>query len=270
MTYGDRNRNNNAWNKCQQKALQQREIPKHHCTNTLAHGRYSNVSPPANWPHELENLVDFMPEWRVLLRRFALIYSVWIASTLVTGAEQSCMKNHDHFLLVGLGLAILSGLAPTLLCLSDTFEAKYYCERSFFAPYAVALAFFVLLPFVRARTHKLARAAMLVTSAVANLAFASWLFDRFGSFYLPIILSTVVVCVLTASFAAIEITVRYIAIACMAGLVVAFVFPILIIEGVCMWGCTWRNIFYFAGAWSFWHTAIFVAIYTGKRYSLSS
>lgn len=173
-----------------------------------------------------------------------------------------------------LGLALLSGLLPTLLL----FDAANYFADLLFAPYAIALALLVLLPFIRPKSHRLARSMILVAAAITNLAFAYWLVDPLNSWFsgslvvdlsflamfLPILLSTVIISVVTAIIASIKITARFIAIACVAGSVAGLVVPYLLLEAVCWFDCTRWDDLPFAGGWVVWHTAIFLAINSGK------
>ena len=176
-----------------------------------------------------------------------------------------------------LGLALLSGSLPTFLTISESDLVGLY-----FAPYSLAMALLVLIPFVHAKKYRFTRSVILVVAAVANLAFASWLVEPLGNWLnasydvdlsilailLPILLSTLFIAVVTAIIAPIKITARYIAIACVAGSVVGLVFPFLVLEmGICWFNCTWLNDLSFMGGWMIWHTAILIIIYSGEMHS---
>ncbi|MBT8144955.1 MAG: hypothetical protein KJO55_09660, partial [Gammaproteobacteria bacterium] len=155
-----------------------------------------------------------------------------------------------------LGLAQLSGLLPTLLLYTKDSGAYFYFENSFFAPYSIALALLVLIPFVHTNSFRFTRSLILVAAAVVNLAFAYWLVQPLADLFnaplgmglgiipimLPIVLSSVTISIVTALVVSIRITVRYVAIACGAGLVAGFVFPILVLDmAVCFLDCTVWN-----------------------------
>jgi len=174
-----------------------------------------------------------------------------------------------------LGLALLSGSLPTFLPYSENNLIDMY-----FLPYSVSLALLVLIPFIHAKAYRVTRCTILISAAVANLAFASWLVEPLGrwldalydvdlsilAIVLPVLSSTLIISVVTALVARIEITVRYIVIACIAGSVAGIVFPYLVLDmGICWFDCTWRNSLYFMGGWMIWHTAIFITVYSGTN-----
>ncbi|NND60746.1 MAG: hypothetical protein HKN49_10805 [Gammaproteobacteria bacterium] len=177
-------------------------------------------------------------------------------------------------------LALLSGLLPTFLLYTKDSGAYYHLENMFFAPYSIALALFVLVPFVHANSLRFTRSLVLVAAAVVNLAFAYWLVQPLADLFnaplgmgpgiipimLPIVLSTVIISIVTALVVSITITVRYVTIACGAGLVAGFVFPILVLDmAACFFDCTVWNDLFFAAGWMVWHSAILIAINSGKK-----
>lgn len=176
-----------------------------------------------------------------------------------------------------LGLAILSGMLPSFLYLSNAFGSLDIIQDLHFAPFAVSMALLLLAPFIRAKTHRISRIVIIVAAAVANLAITYWLADRVLDFelglYLAVALSTVVTCIATAVVASIRVTMQYVVHAFIGGLVSAAAFIYILFDmwtWLCFHECKWWNDLYFVGAWVAWYTVIFLAISLGQRSNAST
>lgn len=197
---------------------------------------------------------------------------VGISSYLRTGVKTFSMDYFKLSFLARLGLAILSGMVPSFLYLSDAFGSLDMIQDLHFSPYAISMGLLVLAPCIRAETNRIGRIVILVAASVANLAITYWLANQVFDFelglFVAVALSTIVTCFATAVVAPIRITVKYAVYACIAGVVSATAFIYILFDvwvWLCFYACNWWNDLYFVGAWVAWYTVVFLAISFGQR-----